>query len=136
MREMDLDMMQLVVTITRATRKRLDITAARTGRALSDVVRDALDDAYGDVELSDEDWREINADIEEAYKKRLEIREDRKRGVKRPNGRPPGSQLPGGRRKRPAPEAARHGTEGAKGTAPEAARHGTGNRAGSGAAQN
>ena len=126
MREMDLDMMHLVVSVPRVLRRQIEIAADDRGATISELVREALENAFGAIELSEEDWRLLAADVHEAWLKRLEIREDRKRGVKRPNGRPPGTQLPGGRRKRPAPEAARQGTEDAEPkAAPEAARHGT-----------
>ena len=111
MREMSLDMMQLVVSVRRTLRRQLEIAAAERGATISDVVRDALEDAVGHIPLSDADRRRIARDMQAAHQTRLAIRHDRAAGVKRPNGRPPGTQLPGGRRKRPAPEASRQGTE-------------------------
>lgn len=96
MREMDLNLQQLVVSISRTLRRQLDKVAEERGGTVSDVVRAALASAVGTVRLSKQDYKEIARDIERARQTRLEIREDRKRGVKRPNGRPPGSQVPGG----------------------------------------
>lgn len=105
MREMDLEMQQLVVTVTRVLRRQIERAAAKRGGTVSDAVRDALTAAYGETKLTKRDMAEIAEDIELARAKRLEIREDRRNGVKRPNGRPPGTQIPGGHGRAARPKA-------------------------------